>query len=246
MIVKIEEGKLRAFIRECVKNALNEGYSSRKRQEEIVDIAKEIYNAIIEQGQATFDTELRTRINDNSWSITRVHSERSSKENAYANRMGVTITVTPQTELNTIAKLLMHEFTHIFDMKKDRETRYNGGTSIYSNLGGVYDMPEGVKDIIYHLWIPTEFNAFQTTYDFSHNDFNDMFETYIGYIEDASKIPDDSMGWSYVRNCLSRNIPTRYQRCSKSAFKRYFINHSLELMKKLVKKWDGQQNTNFV
>lgn len=42
------------------------------------------------------------------------------------------------------------------------------------------------------------------------------------------------------------NIPTRYKNCSKAAFKRYFVGHSLELMKKLVKKWNGEQNSNFV
>ena len=242
----IKESKLRSIIREYVRGIISEGYSSRKRQEEIVAIAREIYNAIIEQGQSTYDTSLKTKIDESSWSVTNVHAIKSKRENAYANSGGITIEVTTETELNTIAKLLMHEFTHIFDMKKDMETGFNGGTSIYRGLSAVYDMPEGVEDIIYHLWIPTEFNAFQTTYDFNHKNFNDMFETFMGYIEEANNVPDNSMGWSYVRNCLRDNIPTRYKNCSKAAFKRYFVVHSLELMKKLVKKWNGEQNSNFV
>lgn len=242
----IKESKLRSIIREYVRGIISEGYSSRERQEEIVAIAREIYNAIIEQGQSTYDTSLKTKNDESSWSVTNVHAIKSKWENAYANRGGITIEVTAETELNTIAKLLMHEFTHIFDMKKDIETGFNGGTSIYGGLSALYDMPEGVKDIIYHLWIPTEFNALQTTYDFNYNNFNDMFETFMGYIEEANNVPDDSMGWSYVRNCLRNNIPTRYQNCSKSAFKRYFISRSMDLMKKLVKKWNGEQNTKFV
>ena len=242
----IKESYLRSIIRKHIRELINEGYSSKERQDEIVSIARDIYSAIIEQGQSTYDTSLKTKIDENSWSVTSVHAIRSKKERAYANLSGVTIEVTTETELNTIAKLLMHEFTHIFDMKKDKETRFNGGISIYGGLSGVFDMPEGVKDIIYHLWIPTEFNALQTTYDFKYKNFNDMFETFMGYIEEANNVPDDSIGWSSVRSCLWNNIPNRYKNCSKAAFKRYFVGHSLELIKKLVRKWDGKQNVNFV
>ena len=120
----IKESYLRSIIRQHIRELINEGYSSKERKDEIVSIARDIYSAIIEQGQSTYDTSLKTKIDENSWSVTSVHAIRSKKERAYANLSGVTIEVTTETELNTIAKLLMHEFTHIFDTKKDKETRF--------------------------------------------------------------------------------------------------------------------------
>ena len=40
----LKESKLRSMIKDAIKRQLNEGYSSKSHQEEIVEIAKEMYN----------------------------------------------------------------------------------------------------------------------------------------------------------------------------------------------------------
>ena len=250
----IKESKLRSIIKGCIRNVLNEGYSSKGKQEEIVSIAKEIYNAIIENGQTSYNTSLKSKIDDNSWAVTNVNAILSDEDYAYANRRGVTIEITKNTDLNTIAKLLMHEFTHIFDTRINKKTRFNDG-DLYSGVNNMYDIPRSIRDIVYHLWIPTEFNAFQTTYDFRDENFNAMFERFMGYIEEAYNMPTTkSLGWKdnyeekwkTIQYQLRGHLPRKYQKCNAETFKEYFIKKSMMLLKKLVKKWDGQQNTNFV
>ena len=148
----------------------------------------------------------------------------------------------------------MHEFTHIFDKLKYKETGFNDN-DLYTGIEKLYDIPVPILDIIYHLWIPTEFNAFQTTYDFNDENFNAMFERFMGYIQKAYELPttkssywadDYSAKWEGIRDIVKKHIPNSYQKCDVDTFKKYFVTHSMTLLKKLVKKWNGEQNTNFV
>lgn len=244
--IHINEQKLRSIIKECVKTVLNEGYSGKSHKEEIVDIAKQIYQTIIVNGESSFQTTYSIPCGEHSWYSYGVNASLSKREDAYANRQGVNVMVTPNTELNTIAKLLMHEFTHIYDELRNKETGFKD-KDLYSGIRSSYDVPKSILDIIYHLWIPTEFSAFQTTYDFKDENFNAMVERFMGYIREAYELPTtNESAWRGIKNILISHIPNRYKRCTVEAFKKYFVNQSLALMKKLIKKWNGEQNTQFV
>lgn len=250
----IKESELRSIIKKCIKNCLNEGYSSKLHQEEIINIAKEMYNELFVNGKSSYQMKYQTQIDEKSWRSYTLNCQFGKKENAYANRSGITIIVTPETQLNTIVKLLMHEFTHIFDREKYKETGFDDD-DLYIGVKDLYDIPESILEIIYHLWIPTEFNAFQTTYDFEDENFNAMFERFMGYIQEAYELPttksnywqdDYASKWENIRGAVKKHIPTRYQKCDVDTFKKYFVTHSMDLLKKLVKKWNGDQNVNFM
>ena len=250
----IKESKLRSIIKDAIKRQLNEGYSSKLHQEEIIEIAKEMYNALFVNGKSSYQMKYQIPIDKKSWYSYTLICQFGKKENAYTNRSGITIIVTHETSLNTIVKLLMHEFTHIFDKLKYKETGFNDN-DLYTGIENLYDIPASILDIIYHLWIPTEFNAFQTTYDFNDENFNAMFERFMGYIQKAYELPTTksvnwqdnyAAKWENIRNALKKHIPTRYQKCDVDTFKKYFVNHSLYLLNKFVKKWNGEQNVNFV
>lgn len=254
----IKKSKLRRIITECVRNVINEGYSSKGHQDEIVSLAKEIYDVIVVNGKFSYETNFSKPYEDEygrkCYRTTNIFVKISEKEDAYANRNGITLCINKNTSLNTIAKLLMHEFTHVFDEVKNKETNFKDD-DLYTNLDSLYDVPKGIVQIIYHLWIPTEFNAFQTTFDFKDDNFNEMFERFMGYIKEAYELPttkgtgwrDDYVSkWNKIRSAVQNHIPNRYHNCSVESFKRYFVNQSLALMKKLVKKWNGEQNTNFI
>lgn len=244
--IHINEQELRSIIKECVKTVLNEGYSSKSHKEEIVDIAKQIYQAIILNGESSFSTKYLIPYAEHAWYSYVVNASISKSEDAYANRHGVNVMITPNTELNTIVKLLMHEFTHIYDELINKETGFKDG-DLYSGIDNSYDVPKSILDIIYHLWIPTEFSAFQTTYDFKDENFNAMVERFMRYIREAYELPTtNESAWRGIKNILFNHIPNRYKRCTVEAFKKYFVNQSLVLMKKLIKKWNGEQNTQFV
>lgn len=82
-----------------------------------------------------------------------------------------------------------------------------------------------------------------------------MFERFMGYIQEAYELPttksnywadDYSAKWEGIRDIVKKHIPNSYQKCDVDTFKKYFVTHSMGLLKKLVKKWNGEQNTNFV
>ena len=254
IIMILKESKLRSMIKDAIKRQLNEGYSSKSHQEEIVEIAKEMYNELFVNGKSFYQTEYTIPIDGKSYMAYVITGQFGKKENGYQNRNGITITVTKETTPNTIAKLLMHEFTHIFDIIRDKKRGVNYD-DLYTEIKNSYGIPNSILNIIYHLWIPTEFNAFQTTYDFNDENFNAMFERFMGYIQEAYELPttksnywadDYSAKWEGIRDIVKKHIPNRYQKCDVDTFKKYFVTHSMGLLKKLVKKWNGEQNANFV
>ena len=52
IIMILKESKLRSMIKDAIKRQLNEGYSSKSHQEEIVEIAKEMYNELFVNGES--------------------------------------------------------------------------------------------------------------------------------------------------------------------------------------------------
>ena len=63
----IKESKLRSIIKDVIKRHLNEGYSSKSHQEEIIEIAKEMYNALFVNGKSSYQMKYQTQIDEKSW-----------------------------------------------------------------------------------------------------------------------------------------------------------------------------------
>lgn len=251
----LTESKLRQIVENCARRILQEGYSSKRHQNEIVGYAREIYESIVVQGLPRWSKDV-----DIPWSTVQGYAKRitinvqkGNNEDAGVRGNVLSIIVTPNTSLDRVAQLLMHEFTHVYDSEIENKTGYNmKAYKMYYASNA--DIPESMREIVYHLWIPSEFNAFQTTYDFNDGSFNEMIERFMGYAREAYEYPttsgvwpnDYKSKWQDLQQQMGDCIPSRYRYCNVEAFKRFFVKHTLYLINKLVKKWDGKQNTKFV
>lgn len=251
----LTESKLRQIVENCARRILQEGYSSKRHQNEIVGYAREIYESIVVQGLPRWSKDV-----DIPWSTVQgyakritINAQKGDNEDAGVRGNVLSIIVTPNTSLNRVAQLLMHEFTHVYDSEIENKTGYNmKAYKMYYASNA--DIPESMREIVYHLWIPSEFNAFQTTYDFNDGSFNEMIERFMDYAREAYEYPttsgvwpnDYKSKWQDLQQQMGDCIPSRYRYCNVEAFKRFFVKHTLYLINKLVKKWDGKQNTKFV
>ena len=78
----IKESELRSIIKKCIKNCLNEGYSSKLHQEEIINIAKEMYNELFVNGKSSYQMKYQTQIDEKSWRSYTLNCQFGKKENA--------------------------------------------------------------------------------------------------------------------------------------------------------------------
>lgn len=154
----------------------------------------------------------------------------------YEGMFRITLTVDKRADVEKIKSVLLHEITHVFD----------GVISIFTNSkshrhqpGGELDvLPRCISDVLYRLWDTTEFNAWQTFYD-----FNRFVEDIMVRLEDANEINNDLV-WYMFGLYLTKNkvrIPNSYIRNAKR-LKKYFLDTSFRQLKKYIKKYDLNNN----
>lgn len=78
----LKESKLRSMIKDAIKRQLNEGYSSKSHQEEIVEIAKEMYNELFVNGKSFYQTEYTIPIDGKSYMAYVITGQFGKKETA--------------------------------------------------------------------------------------------------------------------------------------------------------------------
>ena len=136
-----------------------------------------------------------------------------------------------------IYRTLLHETTHYLDWitrKTKNYKRYNHQTnSVYFTQPNIN---QKVADVLYFLWDNTEFNAYQ-----SNEKINTCINNLYNMIEDVYY--DNTIDWNVVKEYLVKtysNNETRNKQITKNTslekVKKYFIETSMALLKKFIKK----------
>lgn len=242
------------YIKEEKLHLLKEGYYGKHFEKEAENIANQII-----QGIKNKEAHLEFNFNLDNEHVIKVNWERTSKKCGYTRvRRGmrgkcfvrcIDIYGDENVTLNEYKEMLVHEFTHAYDT-------YNGFTNdadIQSDLSDSYLIPWEIREVIYHLWMPSEFNAWQSTYDLFNKDFNDYFEENMNHIQKAYEMPTEGQFgkyltdtydiiWEKIRKVVISRTPQKYKKCNLNTFKKFFIKKSLNLLNKFVKKWNGKQH----
>jgi len=136
-----------------------------------------------------------------------------------------------------IYRTLLHETTHYLDWITRKSTnykRYNHQTNwVFFNQQNIN---QKVASILYFLWDNTEFNAYQ-----SNGQINTFINNLYNMIEDVYY--DNTIDWNAVKEYLVKTYSdneTKNKQITKNTslekVKKYFIETSMALLKKFIKK----------
>jgi len=154
----------------------------------------------------------------------------------YTIYLGFDIGIT-STELS---KVIFHELTHIMDYIKESEVQYKSYHHEFDFENT--DLPNPiVKEIFYRLWDTSERNAYQSGgIGVNMQEYVDKLYNLIERV-----YSDNSVDWKEVKEYLIKsysNNKTKNRQITKNTslekVKKYFIETSLKLLKKFIKKID--------
>lgn len=165
----------------------------------------------------------------------------------------VVLWINRNTTFSEIAQLISHELEHVIDDAQDGLNTYQQ----YDLMNKAYSyngMPDfidpqsweqitvfnSIKDVIYHLWIKTESNAFVAQAIAKNSELIPQLEYEINFL-DGTYADDFSEIWDYFSNVLDRKYKNWYghDEITPQLIKKHFIaqsRHRLDKFKKICDK----------
>ena len=236
------------------ENTITEsGMRAWKYWDKLQEIAKEIfenkYSIISNGGWVCYDIDLE----DGRQATVFVANPDLYKENfpeqanarGFANENEIVMWVDHNTPYNQIVGTLTHELEHVIDRKDydisdSRQIELMQRTYGNANTDEMRDTPDKdqlfgmVRDIVYHLWINTESNAFISNALRQGDSFFERLEFEIKEVDQSN--PDEFAElWDYFGDVMARKNKrsSEYDERNPQLVKKHFVAQSFHKLKKL-------------
>lgn len=179
--------------------------------------------------KACFDSNKQTNWVEGACDITSLHSHDPSRPNIF-------LIVPRFAKYDDVVESLIHEVTHLVDGLIQEYVGYKSHyyfTPHMEHMG----LPEEAKYILYALWTTSEFNAWSFNIETNKRQGYDYCDLLMGYLSRLYKNNDTDV-WSKIKLYVAlADCNDKLMNMDLYQFKKYFIDTSLKLLKKMVKKY---------